>query len=186
MSLPETGYGFTVSAKLFGISVNRIVSNSYKHHKIFIRGRSQVEKPCKIIIIILILSPENRYMTRTNSYWYIYYKRKNYYKRLLESFVGPGRWTRLLLDHHLHLRLLFPFHFLLLFFPSLFRMHPFRLLPVGRFFVDVNDLLIGGLTAAVFLLRHQVIGDVVGIKNDTLDQLAHLKEGPADLGNLCE
>src|ERR1700720_975406 len=67
MSLPETGYGFTVSAKLFGISVNRIVSNSYNCHKIFIRGHSQVEKPCKIIIIILILSPENRYMTHSSA-----------------------------------------------------------------------------------------------------------------------
>src|SRR6202040_478620 len=67
MSLPETGYGFTVSAKLFGISVNRIVSNSYNCHKIFVRGHSQMEKPCKIIIIILILSPENRYMTHTHS-----------------------------------------------------------------------------------------------------------------------
>src|ERR1700720_68749 len=168
MSLPETGYGFTVSAKLFGISVNRIVSNSYKHHKIFIRGRSQVEKPCKIIIIILILSPENRYMTRTNSYWYIYYKRKNYYKRLLESFVGPGRRTRLLLDHHLHLRLLFPFHFLLLFSPCLFCVHPFRHLPVGRFIVDVDHFFIDGPTAAVFLLRQEVVRDVVGIENDPL------------------
>src|SRR6202040_72709 len=67
MSLPETGYGFTVSAKLFGISVNRIVSNSYNCHKIFVRGHSQVEKCCKIIIIILILSPENRYMTTTTT-----------------------------------------------------------------------------------------------------------------------
>src|ERR1700722_14164525 len=39
------------------------VSNSYNCHKIIVRGHSQVEKPCKIIIIILILSPENRYMT---------------------------------------------------------------------------------------------------------------------------
>ena len=28
---------------------------------------SQVEKPCKIIIIILILSPENRYMTHSSA-----------------------------------------------------------------------------------------------------------------------
>src|ERR1700720_3012728 len=69
MSLPETGYGFTVSAKLFGISVNRIVSNSYNCHKIFIRGHSHLEKPCKIIIIILILSPENRYMTPILTHW---------------------------------------------------------------------------------------------------------------------
>ena len=39
----------------------------YKRHKIFIRGRSPVEKPCKIIIIILILSPENRYMTLSHN-----------------------------------------------------------------------------------------------------------------------
>src|SRR6202041_1822885 len=39
------------------------VSKSYNCHKIFIRGHSQVEKPCKIVIIIRVLSPEIRYVT---------------------------------------------------------------------------------------------------------------------------
>src|ERR1700720_123979 len=39
------------------------VSKLYNYHKIFIRGHSQVEKPCKIVIIIWILSPEIRYVT---------------------------------------------------------------------------------------------------------------------------
>src|SRR6202040_2531558 len=39
------------------------VNKSYNCHKIFIRGHSLVEKPCKIIIIIWILSPEIRYVT---------------------------------------------------------------------------------------------------------------------------
>src|ERR1700722_1059647 len=116
----------------------------------------------------------------------MYYKNYYYYWRLLKSFIGPDRQTRLLFDRHLDLCLFLPFHFLLLFSPRLFCIHLLRLLPVGRFFIDVNDLLIGGPTAAVFLLRHQMIGDVVGIKNDTLEQLAHLEKGPANLGNLCE
>ena len=60
---------------------------------------------------------------------------------LVEGFIGPGRQTHLLFDHHLHLRLLFPFHFLLLFSPCLFCIHLLRLLPVGQFFIDVDDFL---------------------------------------------
>src|SRR6202040_2769980 len=83
MSLPEAGYGFTVLA-----NKPYYVSNLYERHKIFIRGHSQVEKPCKIVIIIRVLSPEIRYMTLC------------------------------LLRAHLHL---------------------LRLLPVGRFFVNINN-----------------------------------------------
>src|ERR1700723_2246264 len=103
----------------------------------------------KIFTRLILTNPDllvHSILKKTKSYFYI--KRKKIY-RLRKGFVSPGRRTRLLLDHHLHLRLLFPFHFLLLFFPCLFHVHPFRLLPVGRFVVDVNDLLIGGPTAAV-------------------------------------
>src|ERR1700722_9169778 len=116
----------------------------------------------------------------------MYYKNYYYYWRLLKSFIGPDRQTRLLFNHHLHLRLFLPFHFLLLFSPCLFCIHLLRLLTVGQFFVNGDDLLIGGPTAAIFLLRHQVIVDVVGIENDTFQDLAHLEEGPTDLGVLRE
>src|ERR1700720_3269193 len=46
----------------------------------------------KIFIRLILTNPDlliHSILRRTNSYWYIYYKRKNYYKRLLESFVGP-------------------------------------------------------------------------------------------------
>src|ERR1700720_2178061 len=80
----------------------------------------------KIFIRLILTNPDlliHSILRRTHSYWYIYYKRKNYYKRLLESFISPVRRTRLLFGHYLHLCLFLPFHFLLLFCPCLFCVH---------------------------------------------------------------
>src|ERR1700722_5590866 len=44
------------------------VSKSYNSHKIIVRGHRHMEKPCKIIIIILVLSPEIWYVTGT-AFW---------------------------------------------------------------------------------------------------------------------
>ena len=63
MSFLEMGYGFSVLAKLFGISMMRVISKSCNSHKIFVRGLRHMEKPCKIINIFLIMGPKIRYVT---------------------------------------------------------------------------------------------------------------------------
>ena len=39
------------------------VSKSWNSHKIFVKGRRHMEKPCKIINIFLIMGPKIRYVT---------------------------------------------------------------------------------------------------------------------------
>src|ERR1700722_18955971 len=84
----------------------------------------------KIFTRLILTNPDllvHSILKKTKSYFYIKRKKKKY--RLRKGFVGPGRRPPLPLDHPLHLRLLFPFHFLLLFFPCLFRVHPFASSP---------------------------------------------------------
>ena len=51
---------------------------------------------------------------------------------------------------------------------------------------NINYRPIGDSLAVVVPFRHQMVGDVVGIEDDTLQNLAHLKQGPTDLSDLRE
>src|ERR1700722_19641928 len=77
-----------------------------------------------IFIQLILTNPDllvHSILRRTNSYWYIYCKRKNYCRRLLESSIGPVGRARLLSNHYLllcpflHLYLLILLLLLLLF-----------------------------------------------------------------------
>src|ERR1700722_7390201 len=142
-----------------------------------------------IFIQLILTNPDllvHSILRRTNSYWYIYCKRKNYCKRLLESFIGPVSRARLLSIPHLHLRLLLcPFLHLYLLF----------LLLLLLFFVTPGNVPTGHLldlpfpnnpTAVLIVLGHQVVRDVISVVHQVLKLLSYLEQRPADLRDLRE